>query len=547
MSSEHPDRAIEHLEALIVELGGLRNAGTRDPGFKAWRQNTLTAIQRFWPGDQTRSDRFRRVPFSPPSNKMSAKLTREFFERGCAEAVPLLRSLILEIQQQGLPDSDGAPLAAETDMSADVDFPMVDLPREGETSTEAQDIGAAPRQGPGRTMSNLPPVPEAPRREAPRGRAPEHPIASQPKERRKATRIGSWARKAMAPRLKDMLGFSDEASDAPREQADEAPPAHEPQAPAPPVFEAPAYDQPAYEPPAAEAPAYESLAIEPTESETLKPIPVAPPSAPPKTKPGTIVVRGATPQPSPTPSAPQAAGPPHAAPPHAAPARPVAPPKQPVTPPPVAPTPLRAAPPPPPVTLPPRRVEPTYEEQTPRFDPEFSPPLENLGPEPPFLSDPEPLYEPEPAYEPEPEAEPEPEYEREPEPEPETEPEFEEVVPRTQEERVRQSAADEFLRNSPVLRAEARPLKREERRHMPQPASAVATALTALASEVGTLGVPEGQRAGARAALLDLARQLDDHTLSWSSLRESMQFVMEYPALARRVVPLLIPYLDVAA
>jgi hypothetical protein len=287
---------------------------------------------------------------------------------------------------------------------------------------------------------------------------------------------------------------------------------------------------------------------------------VAPPSAP-KTKPGTIVVRGATQQPSPALIAPHAdapphaapphAAPPHAAPPHAAPARPVASPKQPVTPPPVAPTPPRAAPPPPPVTLPPPSLEPTFEEEAPRFDPEFSPPLENLGPEPPFVSDPEPLYEPEPAYEPEPEAEPDPEYEREPEPEPETEPEtepeIEEVVPRTHEERVRQSAADEFLRNSPVLRAEARPLKREERRHMPQPASAVATALTALASEVGTLGVPEGQRAGARAALLDLARQLDDHTLSWSSLRESMQFVMEYPALARRVVPLLIPYLDVAA
>ena len=47
--------------------------------------------------------------------------------------------------------------------------------------------------------------------------------------------------------------------------------------------------------------------------------------------------------------------------------------------------------------------------------------------------------------------------------------------------------------------------------------------------------------------LLDLAREFDDNRASWDTIRHAVVFVMEYPPLARRVLPLLIPYLDQAA
>ena len=66
-------------------------------------------------------------------------------------------------------------------------------------------------------------------------------------------------------------------------------------------------------------------------------------------------------------------------------------------------------------------------------------------------------------------------------------------------------------------------------------------------TQVEALGVPEGQRSHARAILLDLSRRLDTPNLSWDALREAMTFVMEFPALGRRMIPLLLPYFDRAA
>jgi hypothetical protein len=109
------------------------------------------------------------------------------------------------------------------------------------------------------------------------------------------------------------------------------------------------------------------------------------------------------------------------------------------------------------------------------------------------------------------------------------------------------SPAEEFLRTSPVLSSQARPIKRGRRRTDTQPPSPTAVALSAVVSEISHLGVPEGQRAQARAALLDLARQVDERSLDWKSLRECVKLVMHYPPLARRVLPLLVPYLDTAA
>jgi hypothetical protein len=71
-----------------------------------------------------------------------------------------------------------------------------------------------------------------------------------------------------------------------------------------------------------------------------------------------------------------------------------------------------------------------------------------------------------------------------------------------------------------------------------------AVALTAIAGQVDRLGVPEGQRAAARAALIDFARQLDEEIASFDSIRELLWAVVDYPPLARRVIPLLVPFLD---
>jgi hypothetical protein len=47
--------------------------------------------------------------------------------------------------------------------------------------------------------------------------------------------------------------------------------------------------------------------------------------------------------------------------------------------------------------------------------------------------------------------------------------------------------------------------------------------------------------------LLDLARGLDRQEVEWTTLSESMRLALAYPALARRVIPLLVPFLDIAS
>jgi hypothetical protein len=81
----------------------------------------------------------------------------------------------------------------------------------------------------------------------------------------------------------------------------------------------------------------------------------------------------------------------------------------------------------------------------------------------------------------------------------------------------------------------------------PEMQSPAARTLLALASEVTRLRVPEGHRARARARLLDLARQMDQREPTWEELRDAVAFAMEFPGLALRIVPLLLPYFDDAA
>ena len=79
------------------------------------------------------------------------------------------------------------------------------------------------------------------------------------------------------------------------------------------------------------------------------------------------------------------------------------------------------------------------------------------------------------------------------------------------------------------------------------PDASGARELLALAGQLEALGVPARERAIVRAALVDLGRQMASPPIDWDALRETVGFAMNHPALARRVLPLVLPYLDRAA
>src|SRR5215468_5526486 len=108
------------LEDQILRLSELRNANPRDAGFKLWRQTTLTVIQRIWPGDLIRCERFRRIPFTTPSTKASRGAQKQHYERGCVEAGHYLRMLITEIEANGLRNRLDAPPAGPARLPADL-------------------------------------------------------------------------------------------------------------------------------------------------------------------------------------------------------------------------------------------------------------------------------------------------------------------------------------------------------------------------------------------------------------------------------------------
>ena len=404
-----PERASALLEEQIRQLRELRNASTRDPGFKQWRQNTLTVVQRIWPADATKSERFRRIPFSAASSRISLSVMREFYERGCAEAVSVLKSMIEEAEMLGAP----SPVRRRADLpeaSSRAEVPASDLPipdasgflpaREPILDMSEPDSAASAPATPWRGQEQFPirmPLDDIEPAD-PEHRGPPQPTPPEREPGRVTSRPGRGSRKGSKPALKDMLGFSDGGTS-----------------------------------PAASSPA-------PTAHLAPLPLPTSPLLAP---------------------------------------------------------------------TVPEALLPPT------------SPPLE---PPPPLesnrqvgMADSETLDESQAAAE-------------------------EHDIPEDFE-RVSDVTA-EFIRTSPVLGALARPIQRAPRPAPPATVTPVAAALAALAAEVAHLGVPDGQRAGARAALLDLGRQFDEETLTWKGMRDAVAFVMEYPPLARRVVPMLIPYLD---
>lgn len=371
----------DQLRELISILGELRNAGPRDQRFKQWRQVTVTLLQRMWAGYPERAERFRRIPFSAPTMRADRKATREYYERGCSEAVAYLESLASELTPGG-PVGRAAPASSRMNLRPPEPF----QPEASSTASHPAPPPPGPRVTPSPQNREASPGPirRPPEPDPPQvGLAGEHVGSSRspvPLEVPEFEEPES-ERSVMGPRarLKDMLGFGDEAVTGPTS----------PQAPPPP---------------------------------TPPPAPAAKPT------------RGPAP----------------------------------------APGPARAS----------ASREPTTGVQR---SPEHAP-LQGSDP--------------------------------------------------------RRDLAAEFVLESTVLQSRARPLSRTE---LASTTASAASEARGLATQLEDLGVPLRHQAVLRAALVDLGRQMESPPVYWDSIRQAVALVMDHPHLARRVLPLLMPYLDQAA
>jgi len=504
-------RARELLGHQLSALDELRNAHARDAGFKAWRQNTLTVIQRVWPNDPTRAERFRRVPFSAPSSKMSPVIMRSFYEKGCAEAMKLLRDYVAEASTSTLLEPEvEAVRDGFAPGSAEDDFPVLDL-RDGPSDAPgdpgrvlevepalerdlrdtppALDLGpVAEMLGPV-VLPETPPLPEAgPPAPSVARDEPEPVPAENPDEMRDAQRALDAAIDAMGARPRPVTRVQKPGRDAREREVREREGSRDAErAPKPPRRDR-------HRPPSRN-PLRDMLGFgDPSES----PAPLEPPRA---AEPTVTPEPSRAPEPAPPPQPPRSIG---------TAAEPVSgsavPPER---------APLSLVPGPLPRTL--REVEPVGDAVI-DFDLDddpFAPP----GTEEPAVPEPaSPIVGDVSGNAPGPPV----------------------LTPVD-------GTVDAFMESSPVLSAAPRPVARPARTRADGPSPAGAS-LAALAGEVARLGVPEGHRAAARAELLDLARRFDSpQSLTWDSLRGVISFVMEYPPLARRVIPMLIPFLDIAA
>lgn len=550
----------EGLDQQITELAALRNAGTRAPQFRAWRQATLTLIQRIFPGDASYSERFRRIPFSTNNERGETNELREVYEKGCAEAVFFLRELRDRVGDVEWAEIDNTGHSTEFEVgSTEDDFPTLDLPpgRGGAT---------APRPGPkprgkakgGRTReASLGDLLKQAETKPARGGAPRLPEAEvipppepAPKPRTRKTTPGTRRAK---PRLKDMLGFEEGAAAPDVSVAPEPPP------PPPPVMNIPQVPPPAPPPP---------VMMAPPEPPPVVMAPPPPPPLPVVTAP--MLDLGGPPAPT-VPAVPSdllreletpRTPPPIAVQPPAPPAATRTPtlnellmtpdftarleasldPEEPADedveyedeeeteewPDPNVPGPAELAaglPPAPPVHTPAPPIPPqTTHRGTVFTAPDaFGPPAPaRPAPPPQFVAPPPP---PAAAAPPRPPAPP--------------------VLPIPEAD-----PTEEFLRNSPVLSSLARPVRRNEgAAPSPPPAFTVSEAIEilALAGIVAEFGVPEHRLQHARTSLAELARHLENGDLTWQQLREAVHFLLEFPPLARRILPLLLPFLDDAA
>jgi hypothetical protein len=603
--AESVERASQWLADLLNELSGLRNATSRDPSFKNWRQNALTALQRIWPTEQDHAERFRRIPFSPVDPRADMRAQRESFSRGCQEAARVLSTFIEEVRATGVPELPGEEAQATEESGFVDDFPTVDLPSgdlgvaEGMRELEEAELEQLPPQGtdpsftpPPRLHIDAPPGDPA----LPRHRSTP-PTESRP--RRKGLGVAAKLRDLLGlsgltekpspppqatgsssalpqlpPRSLDIVPVGDEVDSGPRSAAWPVPPSRTP-APAAPADASPA-TTPASgarvpEPPHQGAagtnvpPAETGMSVVMSRPTTLRgnigkvsiESLISPEfrggaestaAAPPATDPPAAVTppAPATPAP-PAPAAPETA---------AGGAKPAAsnsgahkrgmrsssgsmP----------AP---RAAEDAQPTSRPPLSIVPPL-----ASDPEF-----NVDPAPPAAGAiPEPAAEP-----PAPTARSSAPSKVVPLPlPPGGRPRDADPVPVEREEvraveaegaapAMRSDSAElarateDFMRTSPVLGATGRKVHRMPHEsgefgfHDPD-----AIAIVSMLDELTILGVPATRQSETRARLLDLARRMETDELQWSVLRKAVWFAMEYPEVARRLMPMLLPWIDRAA
>ncbi len=624
--------AIERLELQLKELTGIRNATARDPSFKNWRQATLTVMERIWPGDQDRCERFRRIPFSPADPRADLRVLREWYSRGCQEAARVLTTFVEDIRANGVPDQTDQNFPESQVSEFEDGFPSVDLPAgdlaSSPNASDVSDLAALDDSLPqGSDPSS--PAPQRLQVGMPKPPAPEPSAPVAPVSESRLMKKGP----GMKARLRDLLGFAHLSAKAiagfPREPAEpaaeEAPPAPDMRSeigvvplgedvgPAPklrpPVLNEPGQPKPAW--PVLQAPATAPASPAPQPVAQQPPAPAtptastAPPAAavPPAASIPPVDTPAAEPDPLSTMSmimtkpttlrtsiekvsieslispAFRSPGGDEAPAAPASPAEPAAPAPAPAwptlgTPSPSEPLPAatETTPPPPPAgTRPPRAIVP------PVFnDPEFSadaapsggsrsaanaappgakpaaPPAAKTPATPPAgakkaagrASSSRIMQAPTPPVRVPP---PDPEPKVEPEAKAESTPASEaaDAPARSGDSEALARATEDFMRSSPVLGATGRRVQRGfEDQGFADPD---AIALGSMAQDLERLGIPAGRQPEVRARLMDLARRLEGGELEWGMLRKAVWFAMEYPALAQRVMPLLLPWIDRAA
>ena len=637
-TSDATQRAIAMLEQQIVDLAGIRNATARDPSFKNWRQSTLTTMQRIWPGDQARSERFRRIPFSPADPRADLRAVREQYSRGCQEAGRVLGSFMEELVQHGAPELSGEalPMAPESDFEDG--FPTLDLP--------AGDVAAA--TDPSRLAEDLLAGlgDDTPQGKDPSFEAPRLPVSPPPPPATPTTPVQKKS-PGMKSRLRDLLGFAQLSAKTlagfPRDNAAPSPPA-------PPILPAQSV-QPSLEGMTPLGEGVGALPPQPAPTADSGPSdvpadwPLLPRRAPVETLPpaeqtpwsqtlSSVAAAASKSTSDVMPDVMPDAVPPTVGSPPAAPTSVAAPPT-PLEPAPSAarsegtdesrsvimsrPTTLRgnidkvsieslisaefrahdapeneaassgaSAPNEAPAVslrlvpdLTPAATNEVEEADVPEPQPEPEPtPAKRpaLALVRPLLDDPEFNVDPTPSQQlrpPSPDA-PVSELARKPvrtagksapvaPAQPVVPPAVADAIghiddqdPIDQAEAIAQAtnprvdpeesarATDEFMRSSPVLGASPRRAGRAAQ-ELPDFGDADAIAVSSMAQDLTRMEVPKERHAEVRARLMDLARRLERGELEWSALRKAVWFAMEYPELARRLMPVLLPWIDRAA
>jgi len=472
------ERARLWLEETLAELNQLRNAGTtRTPAFKAWRQHTLTVIQRIWPEEPKRPERFRRIPFTPTKPSADRAVVREHYEKGCGEAASLLRSYLADVRRGGLASELPQPEAPAPEISVeDLAVPEPEAPlsivperRELPPPMPGLDRDIAPRPEP-RSSASMPRLPKRspalppraarpPAREVPPEREDERPtFESEPTVERDAA---PWSEvpTSEAPRMpppppRRGVGGTDDlrkAAEAAFRSLRDA-----------------ATNRRATDPGSGPAaPPRRSRAV----------IPEPEPLAPPRLESGSEDPSSRDPLDGPEFTIEEA--PPREERPRAV-REPASPPEARST---GGRTPPRVPPSRRPVSLVPRAAVPP----APKADAEDSP----------------------------------------------------EEVTRTTEE---------FLSASPIF---ARGDRTEEERAPSRPQVTVAAArdlaILARDRELEAMGVAASDRTLVRQVLLEVTRAIEANDVSWELMRHAIHAVTEYPVLARRALPMLIPFIRAAA